>query len=140
MKNLLFLFCALIGFSINAQITVQETPKDSVLWQPSKLITLPKIRVGFIDSTSYYTIFYRNAKYTHITDVKYINTGELESTISFYETCLLVINNDKEYVVTLPNETVYLSKSVGTVLLWTDRGYFNLTKKQLESILTALKQ
>jgi hypothetical protein len=140
MKSLIFLLTVFAVLSANAQITVQETPKDSVLWQASKLATLPKIRVGEVEGTNFYTIYYRNAKYTHITDVKYIMTGELESTIYFYETCLAAVAEDKEFIVTIGNESIHISKSMGSTMIWTDVGYFYLTKKQLDSILLILKK
>ena len=139
MKNLLILLTLIVSFSGVAQLRVVETQKDSVLWQATKLSSVPKIMVYTIDSVHVYTIFYKNAKYTQITDIESIGTGELETTKQFYEICKQAHIEDKEFMIEMDGENIYIKKSMGSVMIWTSTSYFYLTKKNIEDILAKLE-
>lgn len=139
MKKLLFIISLLFTFSVNAQLVIKEAPKDTVIWQASKLSTIPKI-IKFIDGDlSSYVIYYRNAKYTAITDINYITTGDLETSKQFYELCKTVFTDGKEYNIELDNKSIRLEKTMGSLMIYMSNSYFYLTQKQVISILENLK-
>lgn len=139
-KLILSLSITLTTVFCNAQLVVKETAKDSVVWQASKLSTVPKIVKFTTAETEDYTIYYRNAKYTAITDIDYISTGDLETTIQFFDLCKEVITSGKEYTVDVDKKSVLISKgTLGTVMIWTSTSYFYLSTKQINSILETLK-
>ena len=139
MKNLILILVALITLNANAQLVVKEAAKDTVVWQASKLTVIPKIMKFTVDSIDSYTIYYRNATYTAITDIDYFSTGDLKTTIEFYELCQKVINEDKEYNLELDGKIIIVQKSMGAAFIWMRDSYFYLNSKNLTSILEALK-
>lgn len=138
MKKLLIIL-ALSSFGANGQLVVKEVAKDTTVWQASKLTTVPKIIKFTNEEVDSYTIYYRNAKYATITDINYLTTGDLATSIQFYELCQSVINDDKEYQLQIGGKSISLQKSMGTAFIWMDDSYFYLNSKQLLSILESLK-
>lgn len=138
MKKLLIIL-ALSSFGANGQLVVKEAAKDTTIWQASKLTTVPKIIKFTSDEVDSYTIYYRNAKYTAITDIKYLTTGDLPTSIQFYELCQSVINEEKEYNIELDGKNILIKKSMGSAFIWMNDSYFYLTGKQLAAILESLK-
>lgn len=138
MKNLFFLLALLTTFSLSAQLTVRETQKDSILWRASKLTTVPKIMVYTIDTVHVHTILYQNAKYTQITDIESISIGDNEDTKQFFNTCLSAFEQNKEFVIEIDGDPIYIKKSMGSILIWSDSSYFYLTKNQVVNILSKL--
>lgn len=139
MKKLLFILVLLSAFSTNAQLVVKEAAKDTVIWQATKLATVPKIVKFTTEGEESYTIYYRNAKYTSITDVDYITTGDLETTKQFYELCKEVLSSGKEYNVQVDNKNLVISKgTMGTAMIWMTGSYFYLSEKYINSILEKL--
>jgi len=139
MKKLLVILVSVVALNVNAQLVIKEATKDTVIWQATKLSPVPKIIKYGADSAASYTIYYRNAKYTTITDVDYIRTGDLETTIQFYELCQSVINDHKEYNLELDGKTIVLRKSMGAAFIWINDSYFYLNSKYLISILNSLR-
>ena len=139
MKKLLVILVSMMALNVNAQLVVKEAPKDTVIWQESKLSTLPQIIRFTTTGVHSYTIYYKNAKYTSITDINYFTIGDLETTRQFFQLCKSVVTEDKEYNLTLGKKDVSLKKSsLNTVWIWTDGSYFYLSGKQLDSILEKL--
>lgn len=139
MKKLLFILVMLSAFSVNAQLVIKEAPKDTVIWQATKLSTVPKI-VRFEAEGEYsYTIYYKNAKYTAITDINYLTTGDLETTKQFYELCKTALIDQKEYNIELDGKSILIKKSMGTVMIWMSNSYFYLSEKNIDTILEKLK-
>lgn len=138
MKKLLIIL-ALSSFGANGQLVVKEVAKDTTVWQASKLTTVPKIIKFTNEEVDSYTIYYRNAKYATITNIDYLTTGDLATSIQFYELCQSVINDGKEYQLQIDGKSILLQKSMGTAWIWMDDSYFYLSSKQLVSILESLK-
>ena len=138
MRKLLIIL-ALSSFGANGQLVVKELAKDTTVWQVSKLQPLPKIIRFTNEEVDSYAIYYRNAKYTAITDIKYLTTGDLETTIQFYELCQSVINEDKEYQLEIDGKSIMLKKSMASAWIWMNDSYFYLTSKNILSILESLK-
>lgn len=140
MKNLFFILTLLVAFSSTAQLTVRETQKDSIMWRATKVSVVPKIMVYTIDTVHVHTIFYKNAKYTQITDIESITIGDNQTTKEFFQTCLTAFTESKEFLVEIDGDRIYIKKSMGSVMIWNDSSYFYLTKNQIENILSSLSQ
>lgn len=138
MRKLIFVLLALVTFSVNAQLVVKEAAEDTVIWQATKLSPVPKLVKFKLEDVESYTIYYKNAEYTHITDIDYITTGDQETTKQFFELCKQVIKEGKEYNVELDNKQISLSKVMSSVMIWTRGSYFYLSDKNLTSILEKL--
>jgi len=138
MKKLLIILVLLSAFSVNAQLVVKEAAKDTVIWQPSKLQNLPKLIRFTTDDLESYTMYYKNAKYTSITDIDYISIGDLETTKQFFGLCKSVVSEGKEFNLTLGKESIMLKKSMGGTMIWKSGSYFYLTDKQIDGILLSL--
>ena len=138
MKKLLFITIMLSAFSVNAQIVIKEAPKDTVIWQGTKLSTVPKIVRFEVEGEYSYTIYYKNAKYTAITDIDYLTTGDLETSKQFYELCKTVLAEDKEYNIEMDNKSILIKKSLGNVMIWMSDSYFYLSEKHIDTILQKL--
>jgi hypothetical protein len=139
MKNLILIALTVLSFSGYSQIVVKETPKDTIIWQQSKLINLPKLVRFSFDNEFSYVIYYKNAKYSSITDINYITTGDLETTKQFFELCKSVIIDDKEFSIDMDKKSISLQKSLGAVMVYMSNSYFYLTEKQINLILEKLK-
>jgi len=137
MKKVVLIVMTLITLNSNAQLVVRESVKDSVVWQ-SKISNVPKLMLFQADSTQSFAFYYRNAKYSTLTDIDYISTGDLETTKQFFELCLKTITEDKEFTIEISKKSILLSKSMGSVLIWMSDSYCYLTKKQLTDILESL--
>ncbi len=137
MKKIVLIVMALITWNCNAQLVVKESVKDSTVWQ-SKMSNLPKLMLFKTDKVESFTFYYRNAKYSTLTDVDYITTGDLETTKQFFELCQTVIAEDKEFEIQLSGKLILLSKSMGSAMVWMDDSYFYLTKKQVIEIIEKL--
>ena len=138
MKKLIFILFAIVSINANAQLVVKEAAKDTVVWQATKMSSVPKIVKFSVEGEESYTIYYRNAQYTAITDIDYLTTGDLETTRQFFELCKQVLTEDKEYNVELANKNLSLKKTMGNVMIWTAGSYFYLSEKNLTSILEKL--
>ena len=139
MKKLLFILVMLSAFSVNAQIVIKESPKDTVIWQATKLSTVPKIVRFEVGEEYSYTMYYKNAKYTAITDIDYLTTGDLETTKQFYDLCNTAITEGKEYNIEMDNKSIVIKKAMGNVMIYTSTSHFYLSEKQVTSILEKLK-
>jgi hypothetical protein len=139
MKNLILIALTVLSFNGYSQLVVKETPKDTIIWQQSKLISLPKLMRFSFDTEFSYVIYYKNAKYPSITDIQYITTGDLETTKQFFELCKTVIVDDKEFSIDLDKKSISLQKSLGAVMVYMSSSYFLLTEKQIDLILEKLK-
>jgi len=138
MKKLLFILVLLGASNVNAQLVVKEAAKDSIVWQTSKLQALPQLMMFKTEGLNSYTMYYKNAKYTSITDIDYISIGDLETTKQFFGLCKTVVSEDKEFNITLGKESILLKKSMGSVVIWKSSSYFYLTDKQIDGILLSL--
>jgi hypothetical protein len=138
MKKLLIILVLLSAFSVNAQLVVKEAAKDSIVWQTSKLQALPQLMMFKTEDLNSYTMYYKNAKYTSITDIDYISIGDLETTKQFFGLCKTVISEGKEFNLTLGKESIMLKKSMAGTMIWKSGSYFYLTDKQIDGILLSL--
>lgn len=138
MKKLLVILVSLVALNVNAQLVVKEAAKDTVIWQLSKLNTVPKLVKFSSEEADSYTIYYRNAQYSTITDIDYITTGDLETTKQFFELCKTVVTTGKEYNLELDGKNISLSKTMGSTMIYMQNSYFYLAEKSITAILEKL--
>lgn len=138
MKKLLVILVSLVALNVNAQLVVREAAKDTVIWQLSKLNTVPKLVKFSSEEADSYTIYYRNAQYSTITDIDYITTGDLETTKQFFELCKTVVTTGKEYNLELDGKNISLSKTMGSTMIYMKNSYFYLAEKSITAILEKL--
>ena len=139
MKKLTLLFALAFGMNVSAQITVKEkTVKDSVIWK-SLTAPLPKL-IEFKGEEYQSLVFYfKNAEYTTLTDVEYFTLGDKETAREFFGLCLQSFEEKKTIALDLSGESITIQKGVGTIMISTEKGYFYLTKKQVENIIESIK-
>ena len=135
MKKLVFVMFSVFALNANAQLVVKETVKDTVVWQYAKTTPVPKL-VRFGEDT--YTMYYRNAQYTAITDIQYITIGNLETTKQFFELCKSAIVDNKEYSLDLGGKPISLKKVMKAVMISESGSYFYLNDKWVDQILEKL--
>lgn len=138
MKKLLIILVSLVALNVNAQLVVREAAKDTVVWQINKLTPVPKLVKFSSEEADSYTIYYRNAQYSTITDIDYITTGDLETTKQFFELCKTVVTTGKEYNLQLDGKSISLSKTMGSTMIYMQNSYFYLAEKSITAILEKL--
>jgi len=135
MKKIVIIVMSLVALNVNAQLVVKSTTTDSVVWQLSKLQTVPKIVKFNVNETESYAIYYRNMKYTQIVDIDYLDLGDLETAKQFFELCKKVAVEKENVSIQLNKESVTLRKATfGGVTIWTNGSYFQLPMKALIDI------
>lgn len=137
MKKSILFFALALGINASAQVTVKETVKDSVIWK-SATGTLPKLVLFKGDELESLVLYFRNAEYSTLVDVEYITLGQKETAEEFLNMCLQVIDEKKAFSLDVNGEAVTIQKGVGSVFITTEKGYFYLTKKQVQNILETL--
>ena len=137
MKKSILFFALALGINASAQITVKETVKDSVIWK-SSTGTLPKLIEFKGEELQSLVFYYRNAEYTTLTDIQYFTLGERETAREFFGLCLQSLEEKKTVSIDLAGESITIQKGVGSVFITTEKGYFYLTKRQIENILETL--
>jgi hypothetical protein len=138
MKQFLIILMSLLVLNTSAQLVVKEAAKDTVVWQ-TKGGVVPKLIKFSSEAIETYTMYFRNAKYTSITDIDYITIGDYETTKQFFKLLETVITEDKEYNIDLGKKSIILKKSMGSsVMIWTTSSYFYLNTKEISGILEKL--
>lgn len=138
MKKVILLVALVFGMNANAQLVVKNTIKDSVIWK-SAISILPEIRLFSSENIQQYVMYYRNSEYTTLTDVQHITLGDKETAIEFFNVCIQVFDDKKTVRVGLNGDDISISKGMGTVMISHSKGFFQITRKQVENILEALK-
>lgn len=124
MKQLILIL--LISFNATSQLEVNST-SDVKMYSDRTGTSLHQF---IIEKDTSYALYFRNVKYQYITDVQYITLDNIEEVHQLLDLCLDVIENKSEY----QTSKYILSKYMGSVRVWTDRGYFYMTKKQISKI------
>lgn len=139
MKKLIFSVSILFATTATAQLKITESPKDTLIWQSSKMSSVPKLIRFNIDSTYSYTLYYKNEKYSSITDIDYVTTGDGATTKQFFELLLEIVEKNTEYNIDLDGKSWYIKKTGSAVMVFSHYTYFYLDQKQIETILTKFK-
>jgi hypothetical protein len=136
-KFILTIGLSILSLKANSQIVVREEAKDSVVWY-SKLAGLPKLVHFYGEEYSSYTLYYKNSKYQHITDIKYLSLGDKESAQQFFNIVKKTIQNGNKISLEINGELFIVSKSFNTAFVYGSSSSFMISKKQIENVLKAL--
>jgi hypothetical protein len=136
-KFILTIGLSALSLNASSQIVVRQETKDSTVWY-SKLSGLPKLIHFYGDEYSSYTLYYKNAKYQYINDVKYISLGDKETAIEFFNMVMNTIKTGDKLSIELNGELIIISKSFNTAYIYTDSSSFMISNKQVDNILKAL--
>jgi hypothetical protein len=134
MKKAILTIAMFTALGATAQMTVKESVKDSVVWQYTKLSTVPQLVQYSLEGIEDYTLFYQNGKYTTLVDINHVSLGSKEDAKQFFDLLYDVCLTGKEYTIELDGKTWFISKAVNYALVWSEYTQFALTKKQLESV------
>jgi hypothetical protein len=134
MKKAILTIAMFTALGATAQMTVKESVKDSVVWQATKLSSVPQLVQYSLEGTEDYTLFYQNGKYTTLVDINHVSLGSKEDAKQFFDLLYDVCLTGKEYTIELDGKTWFISKAVNYALVWSEYTQFALTKKQLESV------
>jgi hypothetical protein len=121
-----------------SQIVVKETTKDSIVWY-SKLTGLPRLNHFYDAEKNWYTLYYKNLEYQHITDIDYISLGSKETTLEFFNILKQALVDKKELTLELDGKTWFLKMGYNMVVMSSSGTSFFLTNKNLDKILEAFK-
>jgi hypothetical protein len=139
-KVIITLAVAFASYNAGAQLVVKETIKDSLVWA-NKLMGVPKLVCFYSGGDTSYTMYFQNAKYTQIRDIQYVSIGDLATTKEFFGILLKVADGTEEKVtIEMDKSTWLISKSMGSVMIWSSYESFYLSKKNIETILELLNQ
>jgi hypothetical protein len=137
MKKLLLLLVLCFAFTATSQLKVQKSSVDTVVWQ-SKGTTIPKLIKFTTESRVSFTLYYKNAKYSSITDIKYLTIGDLETTKQFFDLLENVLESEEKYTVEIDKTFWIISKQMKSVRVFSEYSYFYLTDKQIAEIKSKL--
>jgi hypothetical protein len=141
MKRTMFIL-GMFAMSLNnadAQIQVQESAKDSTIWQDKS--RLPMLKNFYTSNDNSYTLYYKNAKYSSLNDIDYISIGDKPTAIQFFEILKKVADGGEKVVFDLDDTTWVIDKGArsGMVIVWSTLSYFYMTSEQLAEVLQTLK-
>lgn len=127
MKKAILILALALSSGVNAQLEVNTQKTDSTIYDRAGLSV-----VEFYEGQdTTFVLYYRNAKYTHITDIQYLTIGSRENLKQLLDLSTDVIENDTEYKTSL---YILDRATKKAARVWTDRGYFYLTIKDKERI------
>jgi hypothetical protein len=132
MKNLVLVLALAISTGTFAQLEVQKAPETVIHYKNISLTSLIEFRS---DSTSHFAIYYRNAKYQHITDIKYLSFSNRAELDQFFELSLKVIDTKEEF----RTSKYSLKKMMKNVFVINENGsYFYLSGKAIGKMQESL--
>lgn len=123
-----------------AQIQVQESPKDSTIWVDES--RLPMLKNFYTKDYNSYTLYYKNLKYSTLNDIDYISIGDKSTAIQFFEILKKIADGGEKVTFDLDDKTWVIDKGArsGMVLCWSSLSYFYMTSAQLTQVLETLNK
>lgn len=136
-KQILIIATALLSLNTFGQISVKESAQSDKVWSS---FTRTQHVVRFVqESDTSYTFYYKNFKYSHITDIQYFTIGSKEDVNGFLDLIQDVIDNKKEYDITLPSgDRISLQKTLNSCYVYTSKGFTYFDKNQIEKLRSNL--
>lgn len=141
-KVILTIATAFLTFSMNAQITIKVEPNHEVVWQGTKLSSVPNLTALEFNGDTSYVIYYKNGEYTHIVDIDFLDLGDKETAIQFFGILKEVSAgaNGNKATLEIGGETWRITKYSWTVQVYRSGSFFYLTAKQVDAILETLSK
>lgn len=146
MRTLYLTLLVLISFVVNAQIEVKQTPKWTTVGKVKNGMTyVAELQYMIEDKDTTYMVLYNNFKYQHITDIQSIVFANDDNTVQkFYDILKTFFSEEnkknKDYTINLKlgdsDVRLYNTRVMGvtSVSIYTDKGYFGITEKQLDKL------
>ena len=132
MKNLILIIGMFVATSAMAQLEVNEQ-KDSILYERTGAYQ-PHLSIMVFEDDNH-TIYYKNAKYTHITDIQYLSIGSNGNLKQLMELCIKACAEGKEFETDL---YIVDSQHKKMARVWTTSGYFFISVKECQQIIDLL--
>ena len=133
MKNLILIIGMFVATNAAAQLEVQEQ-KDSTMWERVSRLS-PHLSIMVFEDDRH-TIYFKNLKYQHITDIQYLSIGSKENLIQLLELCVKSCEESKEFKTDL---YVVDSQNKKMAMVWITKGYFYISYKEAYEVLRILK-
>ena len=133
MKKVLLALGLLMSTGTFAQLEV-STSESKVLYQNIQSTKLVEFKS---DGNVFYALYYRDTKYTHIVEIKYISLSSVEEVNQFLDLSEKVLETKER----LSTSKYSLSKVMGSVLvIGKDGGTFYMTKNLIENLRESLNK
>lgn len=134
MKKLLLLSMLFVASVSFGQLEVKKPTESTTLFSSVTKLRLVKFEK---DTLVFYALYYQNAKYTHITDTKYLSFSDSLEVKQFLELAIKSIDEKEEFETSKYSIKKYMGKSV--FVMNEDGSYFILNKKYAIKMQLALK-
>lgn len=132
MKNLILIIGMFVATSAMSQMEVNQV-KDSTVYERTS-IAQPHLSIMMLDEANY-TIYFRNAKYTHIVDIQYLSIGTKGNLKQLLELCIKACTEETDF----QTEKYIVDKYTKKIArIWTDNGYFYISTKECQTIIDLL--
>ena len=132
MKKIILTLGLFMSMGTFAQLEV-STSESTVLYQNIQSTKLVEFNS---DGNVFYALYYRDTKYTYITEIKYISLRNKEEVIQFLELSEKVLETKEKF----STSKYSLSKVMGSVLVIGENGgTFYMTKNVIEKLKESLK-
>jgi len=132
MKKIILTLGLFMSMGTFAQLEV-STSESTVLYQNIQSTKLVEFNS---DGNVFYALYYRDTKYTYITEIKYISLRNKEEVIQFLELSEKVLETKEKF----STSKYSLSKVMGSVLvIGKNGGTFYMTKNVIEKLKESLK-
>jgi hypothetical protein len=133
MKKIILTLGLFMSMGTFAQLEV-STSESTVLYQNIQSTKLVEFNS---DGNVFYALYYRDTKYTYITEIKYISLRNKEEVIQFLELSEKVLETKEKF----STSKYSLSKVMGSVLVIGENGgTFYMTKNVIEKLKESLKR
>lgn len=137
MKKILLLFSLLVSMGVTAQVQVYETKTDVLYKSVMMNQELVKNTLG---DNIHYAFYFKNSEYTHIVDIQSISFNSVTDVKDFFTIAYKAIEEKKEYVLSVGQETVLLKFKSGVVEIFTTHGWCWMNKRQIDELLVSLAE
>lgn len=145
MKQFILPFLLILSLASSGQITREEPVEKTVIGslRPAGKF-LAELSFSIIEGDTVYSIMYRNLEYESLVDIQSIIFDGSDGVLdTMYNIIAEVFETKKKISFVLGEDRVqvYFHSTMGIkyVNVWGERGYFNLTRKQLDKLFGKTK-
>ena len=136
MKKILLLAALLFGINATAQMEIKERETVEELWSNS--LRGQSIKILTIDEDTSFLFLYQNAKYRYLISTESISFSGENELLSFLEACSQVIEESKEFEISIDGDNLLLNRKGKRVSVITSRGWLFLGAQSINKIKEAL--
>jgi hypothetical protein len=144
-KIIIVVVVILFNLTASSQLTAKKE-NSTIIGQYAKFGTIyAELGAKTTDSNTSYYLSYRNLKYSYITDIQTINFEGDDNIVNQLYNVLnsLISSKETQANFALGNEDMTVSKinimGINSLKIYTEFGFFYLTKKQLDKLFNKIK-